>query len=87
MVLNYCFTASAPREKRLGCQPPQSDGYGENPGAGTRIGRVPMLTQPPVIDANEIADKGYIDRRAVLERRASLVETLSGDDPEAVPIP
>ena len=41
-----------------------------------------MLREPPVINANEITDKGYINQRAVLERRASLVETLFGEDPE-----
>ena len=60
---------------------------GENPGSSARIGRVLMLTEPPVIDANEITDKGYINQRAVLERRASLVETLFSDDPEVVLIP
>ena len=60
---------------------------GENPGSSTRIGRVLMLSEPPVIDANEITDKGYINQRAVLERRASLVETLFSDDPEVVLIP
>ncbi len=59
----------------------------ENPGSSARIGRVLMLTEPPLIDANEIPNKGYIDQRAVLQRRASLVETLSGDDPEVVLIP
>ncbi len=57
---------------------------GENPGSSTRIGRVLMLSEPPVIDANEITDKGYINQRAVLERRASLVDTLFGDDPEVM---
>jgi feruloyl-CoA synthase len=60
---------------------------GENPGSSARIGRVLMLTEPPVVDANEITDKGYINQRAVLERRASLVETLFSDDPEVVLIP
>jgi len=59
----------------------------ENRGSSTRIGRVLMLTEPPVIDANEITDKGYLNQRAVLERRASLVETLFSDDPEVVLIP
>ena len=60
---------------------------GENPGSRTRIRRVLMLTEPPVVDANEITDKGYINQRAVLERRAGLVETLFSDDPEVVLIP
>ncbi len=46
-----------------------------------------MLKEPPVIDANEITEKGYINQRAVLERRASLVETLLGENPEVVLIP
>ncbi len=46
-----------------------------------------MLTEPPVIDANEITDKGYINQRAVLQSRASLVATLLGDDPEVALIP
>ncbi len=60
---------------------------GANPGSSARIGRALMLSEPPVVDANEITDKGYINQRAVLERRASLVETLFSDDPEVVLIP
>jgi feruloyl-CoA synthase len=59
----------------------------ENPGSSTRIGRVLMMKEPPVADANEITDKGYINQRAVLERRASLVETLFSDAPEVLLIP
>jgi len=59
----------------------------ENPGSSTRIKRVLILTEPPVADANEITDKGYINQCAVLERRASLVETLFSDDPEVLLIP
>jgi feruloyl-CoA synthase len=59
----------------------------ENPGSSTRIKRVLILKEPPVVDANEITDKGYINQRAVLERRASLVETLFGDDSEVLLIP
>jgi feruloyl-CoA synthase len=57
---------------------------GKNPGSSTRIGRALMLKEPPVIDANEITDKGYINQRAVLERRNGLVETLFSDDAEVV---
>jgi feruloyl-CoA synthase len=59
----------------------------ENPGSSTRIKRVLILKEPPVVDANEITDKGYINQRAVLERRADLVETLFSDDPEVLLIP
>ncbi len=59
----------------------------ENPGSSTRIKRVLILTEPPVVDANEITDKGYINQRAVLERRVNLVETLFSDDPEVLLIP
>jgi len=59
----------------------------ENPGSSTRIERVLILKEPPVVDANEITDKGYINQRAVLERRANLVETLFSDDPEVLLIP
>ncbi len=60
---------------------------GDNPGSSARIGRVLMLKEPPVVDANEITDKGYLNQRAGLERRASLVETLFSDDPEVVRVP
>lgn len=52
----------------------------DNPGGSTRITRVLLMTEPPLIDANEITDKGYINQRAVLERRAGLIDRLYGDD-------
>ncbi len=58
----------------------------ENPGSSTRIGRVLLMDEAPVVDANEITDKGYINQRAVLERRAGLVETLFSDDPRVIVI-
>jgi feruloyl-CoA synthase len=60
---------------------------GQNPGSSTRIGRALMLREPPLIDANEITDKGYINQREVLERRADLVDRLFSEDPEVVLIP
>ena len=48
----------------------------EGSGSSTYPTRVLVMTEPPSIDANEITDKGYINRRAVLERRAAQVEAL-----------
>jgi feruloyl-CoA synthase len=44
--------------------------------ATRRVARALLLSEPPVIDANEITDKGYINQRAVLERRADQVARL-----------
>jgi feruloyl-CoA synthase len=52
-----------------------------NPAGTTRIGRALIMCEPPLIDANEITDKGYINQRAVLERRAALVERLHSGEP------
>jgi feruloyl-CoA synthase len=51
-----------------------------NPGSSTRIKRALLMSEPPLIDANEITDKGYLNQGAVLERRSDLVEALYGDD-------
>jgi len=45
-------------------------------GSSTHPRRLLVMSEPPLIDANEITDKGYINQRAVLERRAPLVEKL-----------
>ena len=45
-------------------------------GSSTHPRRLLVMSEPPLIDANEITDKGYINQRAVLERRAVLVEQL-----------
>ena len=45
-------------------------------GSSTHPRRLLVMSEPPLIDANEITDKGYINQRAVLERRAALVEQL-----------
>ena len=47
-----------------------------NSGSSRQIHRVLLMAEPPIIDANEITDKGYINQRATLERRADLVERL-----------
>ena len=43
----------------------------EHRGSSTRIARAVLSPEPPVIDAGEITDKGYINQRAVLARRAA----------------
>jgi feruloyl-CoA synthase len=50
-------------------------------GSSTRICRVLLMSEPPVADANEITDKGYVNQRAVLRRRAALVEELYAEPP------
>ena len=45
-------------------------------GASHQIARVALMAEPPSIDANEIADKGYVNQAAVLLRRAGLVAAL-----------
>jgi feruloyl-CoA synthase len=59
----------------------------DNPASSTRIARVVITCAPPVIDAGEITDKGYINQRAVLTHRAELVERLyAGGDADIVVI-
>ena len=55
----------------------------ENLGSSTRIARASLTAEPPVIDAGEITDKGYINQRAVLARRAAEVERLHALAPDA----
>ncbi len=54
-----------------------------NRGSSTRIARALLSPEPPVIDAGEITDKGYINQRAVLARRAAEVERLHAGAPDA----
>ena len=54
----------------------------ENRGSSTRIARALLSPEPPVIDAGEITDKGYINQRAVLARRAAEVERLHANPPD-----
>ena len=49
-------------------------------GSSTHPRRLLVMSEPPLIDANEITDKGYINQRVVLERRAALVEKLYAGD-------
>jgi feruloyl-CoA synthase len=41
-----------------------------------RVRRLMLMAEPPSIDANEIADKGYVNQAATRARRAHLVEEL-----------
>jgi feruloyl-CoA synthase len=43
-------------------------------GSATRIARLVLLDEPPVLDAGEITDKGSLNTRAILSRRAAAVE-------------
>lgn len=53
-------------------------------GGSATIRRVKLLTSPPTADANEVSDKGSINRRAVLDNRKADVDALfagtAGDD-------
>lgn len=35
-----------------------------------------LMAEPPSIDANEVADKGYINQATTRERRKALIEAL-----------
>ena len=52
-------------------------------GASLLVRRLVLLAEPPSIDANEIADKGYVNQAACRMRRAHWVEALFRDIPEA----
>jgi feruloyl-CoA synthase len=51
-------------------------------GSSQRIERVLLLTEPAVLDAGEITDKGYVNQRAVRDRRAALVAALTAEVPD-----
>jgi feruloyl-CoA synthase len=52
-------------------------------GSSNRICRAILLSEPPLLDAGEITDKGSINQRAVLARRADLVAELYAPEPSA----
>jgi feruloyl-CoA synthase len=52
-------------------------------GGSATIRRVALLDRPPTADANEISDKGTINRRAVLDNRSDVVEALYAEPPGA----
>ncbi|MDM0114023.1 feruloyl-CoA synthase [Variovorax sp. J22R133] len=49
--------------------------------ASLRVERLMLMAEPPSMDANEIADKGYVNQSTTRSRRAHLVDELFGDRP------
>lgn len=45
-------------------------------GASLKIERLMLMAEPPSIDANEIADKGYVNQATTRARRANLIDEL-----------
>ncbi|ULU24168.1 feruloyl-CoA synthase [Dyella terrae] len=52
-------------------------------GASLTIKRVMLMAEPPSADANEIADKGYVNQAVTRARRAPLIEQLYEAEPAA----
>lgn len=52
-------------------------------GASLSVVRVMLMAEPPSMDANEIADKGYVNQAATRARRADLVAELLAPAPGA----
>jgi feruloyl-CoA synthase len=52
-------------------------------GSSLRVERVMLMAEPPSIDANEIADKGYVNQATTRARRAHLVAQLFQRTPAA----
>jgi feruloyl-CoA synthase len=50
-------------------------------GSSSRIKRAMLLTEPPVVEAHEISDKGSVNRSIVLLRRAASLEMLYQNPP------
>lgn len=51
----------------------------EGGGSSQCVERLLVLTEPALLDAGEITDKGYVNQAAVRDRRADLVALLSAD--------
>jgi feruloyl-CoA synthase len=51
----------------------------ENTGSASRLARLHLMAEPPLIDRGEVTDKGSINQRAVLKHREQLVHALHGD--------
>lgn len=49
--------------------------------ASQQVRRVLLMAEPPSPDANEIADKGYINQAAARQRRGHLIDALYADPP------
>jgi feruloyl-CoA synthase len=54
-----------------------------NGGASRTIERLMLMAEPPSIDANEIAEKGYVNQAVTRMRRAHLIEQLYHTEPAA----
>ena len=54
---------------------------GSSTGSSNRVCRAILLSEPPLLDAGEMTDKGSINQRAVLARRAALVAELYAPEP------
>lgn len=52
-----------------------------HPASSTRIERALLMAEPPVPEANEITEKGYVNQRMSLDRRAALVARLYAEPP------
>jgi feruloyl-CoA synthase len=53
--------------------------HGAGAGSAARVVRMILMSQPAVLDAGEITDKGYVNQRRVLANRAHLVDLLYDD--------
>ncbi|WP_321935692.1 feruloyl-CoA synthase [Paraburkholderia sp. J8-2] len=51
--------------------------------ASLSVERLMLMDEPPSMDANEIADKGYVNQAVTRSRRAHLVEALYRAEPDA----
>jgi feruloyl-CoA synthase len=54
---------------------------GDQGSASLSVQRLMLMAEPPSLDANEIADKGYVNQAATRARRAHLVLELYGAEP------
>jgi feruloyl-CoA synthase len=52
-------------------------------GASLAVERLMLMAEPPSMDANEIADKGYVNQAVTRARRAHLVDALFQAEPAA----
>ncbi|WP_321948757.1 feruloyl-CoA synthase [Paraburkholderia sp. J10-1] len=52
-------------------------------GASVHVERLLLMAEPPSMDANEIADKGYVNQAVTRTRRAHLVDALFHAEPAA----
>lgn len=59
------------------------DGAAAAKGGSLSVDRLLLMDEPPSVDANEIADKGYVNQAATRARRAGLVDELYQPNPSA----